>query len=188
MRSATVAGLRRSGTIRGVSELFAAAVSIAPTRRRRFLWAAWWTAPPSREPFRRPDASEGGARTPAEALRRAEKAAGRTLVQIEPLWARAWGRVLMGEPPFTQAAGEETRAAPRASREPEQASIWQLLGLTPHATVAEIRTAFRQRALVTHPDRGGDPDAFRALREAHDEAIARRSRAGKRPRRKRPEG
>ncbi|MFY0536456.1 DnaJ domain-containing protein [Nannocystis pusilla] len=108
-------------------------------------------------------------------------------MQIEPLWARAWGRVLMGEPPFTQGAGEASRAAPQASREPEQTSIWQLLGLTPHATVAEIRTAFRQRALVTHPDRGGDPEAFRALREAHDEAIARRSRAGKRPRRKRPE-
>ncbi|PCC71549.1 DnaJ domain-containing protein [Nannocystis exedens] len=170
-----------------MSELFAAAVSIAPTRRRRFLWAAWWTAPPSREPFRRPDASEGGARSRDEALRRAEKAAGRTLVQIEPLWARAWARVLMGEPPFTQTTGDATRAAPRASREPEQASIWQLLGLTPQATVAEIRAAFRQRALVTHPDRGGDPEAFRALRAAHDEALARRTRTAKRPRRKRPE-
>src|SRR5262249_6099501 len=143
--------------------------------------------PPSREPFRKPDASEGGARTRDEALRRAEKAAGRTLVQIEPLWARAWARVLMGEAPFSQAASDTTRAAPRASREPQPASIWQLLGLTPHATVAEIRAAFRQRALVTHPDRGGDPEAFRALREAHDEALARRKSAGKRPRRKRPE-
>lgn len=170
-----------------MSELFAAAVSIAPTRRRRFLWAAWWTAPPSREPFRRPDASEGGARTRDEALRRAEKAAGRALVQIEPLWARAWGRVLMGEPPFSPTDKDTTtHAAPRANREPAPASIWQLLGLTPHATVPEIRAAFRQRALVTHPDRGGDPEAFRALREAHDEALARRARDGKRPRRKRP--
>jgi hypothetical protein len=92
-----------SGSLPAVSELFAAAVSIAPTKRRRFLWAAWWTAPPARDPFRKPDASEGGARTRDEALRHAERAAGRTLVQIEPLWARAWARVLMGLPPFTQA-------------------------------------------------------------------------------------
>jgi hypothetical protein len=169
-----------------VSELFAAAVSIAPTKRRRFLWAAWWTAAPSRDPFRKPDASEGGARTRDEALRHAEKAAGRALVEIEPLWARAWARIVMDLPPFTQAAPDPTTttttATPRASREPTT-SIWQLLGLTPHATIPEIRAAFRQRALLTHPDRGGDPDAFRALRHAHDEALARRTRAGKRPRR-----
>ena len=167
-----------------MSELFAAAVSIAPTKRRRFLWAAWWTAPPARDPFRKPDASEGGARTRDEALRHAERVAGRTLVQIEPLWARAWARVLMGLPPFTQAAPDASPVAPRASREPASPSIWQTLGLTPHATVAEIRAAFRQRALVTHPDRGGDAEAFRALRHAHDEALARRARAHKRPRRK----
>lgn len=169
-----------------MSELFVAAVSIAPTKRRRFLWAAWWTAAPSRDPFRKPDASEGGARTRDEALRHAEKAAGRALVEVEPLWARAWSRVLMGLPPFPQAAPESTTTtstAPRASREPTT-SIWQLLGLTPQATIPEIRAAFRQRALVTHPDRGGDPDAFRALRHAHDEALARRTRAGKRPRRR----
>lgn len=170
-----------------MSELFAAVVSIASTRRRRFLWAAWWTAPPAREPFRKPDASEGGARTRDEALRRAEKAAGRALVQIEPIWARAWGRVLMGEPPFPQAAKDAPGVAPPASREPQGASIWQVLGLSSQATVAEIRAAFRQRALLTHPDRGGDAEAFRALREAHDQALARRARAGKRPRRKRPE-
>ena len=168
-----------------MSELFAAAVSIAPTRRRRFLWAAWWTAAPAREPFRKPDASEGGARTRDEALRHAEQAAGRALVEIEPLWARAWARVLMGLPPFTQPAPAPdgpASAAPKASRE-STTSIWQLLGLTPHATIPEIRAAFRQRALLTHPDRGGDPEAFRALRRAHDEALVRRTRAGKRPRR-----
>jgi hypothetical protein len=184
---ASEASARRFGYHPRVSELFAAVVSIAPTRRRRFLWAAWWTAPPSREPFRRPDASEGGARTREEALRRAEAAAGRPLVPIEPLWARAWARVLMGEAPFSRAAADDTRAAPRVRREEPAGSIWQILGLTPQATVAEIRAAFRQRALVAHPDRGGDPEAFRALRQAHDEALARRERADKRPRRKRPQ-
>ena len=31
------------------SALFAPVCAIAPTRRRRFLWAAWWTAAPSRK-------------------------------------------------------------------------------------------------------------------------------------------
>lgn len=169
-----------------MSELFAAVVSVAPTRRRRFLWAAWWTASSARAPFQRPDASSGGARTRDEALRQAEAAAGRALVEIEPLWARAWGRVLMGEPAFPAHAPTEAppAGARRPGRESPPGSIWEVLGVGPHATIDEIRTAFRQRALVTHPDRGGDPDAFRALRRAHDEALARRSRSARRPRRK----
>jgi hypothetical protein len=166
-----------------VSELFAACVSIAPTRRRRFLWAAWWTAAPERAPFRKPDASEGGARTREEALRAAERAAGRPLVEVEGLWARAWGRVLMGQAPFPAGAEEARSAGPRARREAPEGSIWQVLGVAPSATVEEIRAAFRRRTLVTHPDRGGDAEAFRALRAAHDEALQRRARAAKRPRR-----
>lgn len=168
-----------------MSEIFAAVVSIAPTRRRRFLWAAWWTAAPSRAPFRRPDASEGGARTREEALRRAEQVAGRALVEIEGLWAHAWGRVLMGQPAFAaRAASAGGASTARASREPQTASIWQILGVEPRASLDEIRGAFRQRALATHPDRGGDPEAFRALRSAYERALARRERAGKRPRAK----
>lgn len=150
------------------------------------MWAAWWTAAPSRAPFRKPDASAGGARTREEALREAERAAGRALVEIEGLWARAWGRVLMGEPAFPQglAAEPEPAGARRVGREPPPGSIWEILGLGPQATVEEIRAAFRQRALVTHPDRGGDPEAFRALRRAHDLALERRGRAARRPRRR----
>jgi hypothetical protein len=162
-----------------VPDLFVAAVSIAPTKRRRFLWAAWWTEPPSRAPFRRPDASEGGARTREEARRQAERAAGRSLVEIEGLWARAWTRVLMGQPAFASAT--EQGGPRRVRAEPEPGSIWQILGVEPNASVAQIRAAFRQRALVTHPDHGGDPEAFRALGRARDEAQ-RRARAAKRPR------
>lgn len=165
-------------------DLFVACVSIAPTRRRRFLWAAWWTEPPTRAPFRRPDASEGGARTREEALRQAEQAAGRSLVEVEGLWARAWARVLMGQPAFAApTASTSEQAGPRRARvEPEPGSIWQILGVAPDASVEQIRAAFRQRALVTHPDQGGDAEAFRALGRARDEALLRRARAAKRPR------
>lgn len=163
-------------------DLFVACVSIAPTRRRRFLWAAWWTEPPTRAPFRRPDASEGGARTREEALRQAEQAAGRSLVEVEGLWARGWARVLMGQPAFAPATAGEQAGPRRARAEPEPGSIWQILGVEPNASVAQIRAAFRQRALVTHPDQGGDAEAFRALGRARDEALLRRARAAKRPR------
>ncbi|HEY0137653.1 MAG TPA: DnaJ domain-containing protein [Nannocystis sp.] len=169
-----------------MTDILAAVVSIAPTRRRRFLWCAWWTESPSRDPFRKPDASSGGARTREEALREAEAAAGRSLVEVEGLWARAWARVLMGQPAFPPgASGAPAGAAEtRARRDPPAGSIWQVLGVDTGATVEQIRAAFRQRVLVTHPDHGGDPDAFRQLRAAYDEALERRARARKRPRRK----
>lgn len=170
-----------------MTDILAAVVSIAPTRRRRFLWAAWWNISPSRDPFSKPDASSGGARTRDEALREAEAAAGRSLVEIEGLWARAWGRVLMGQPAFPPGTTDDRppgSASKPARRDAPEGSIWQVLGVDTHATVEQIRAAFRQRVLVTHPDHGGDPEAFRTLRHAYDEALERRSRAKKRPRRR----
>ena len=35
-----------------------------------------------------------------------------------------------------------------------------LLGVAEHATHDDLRRAFRQRALATHPDHGGDPESF----------------------------
>lgn len=82
-----------------MSELVSALCSITATKRRRFFWAAWWTGAPSYAPFRKPDASNGGAATEAEALAEAERVAGRRLTMIEPYWARAWNRMLRGEAP-----------------------------------------------------------------------------------------
>ena len=51
----------------GTDALASPGVSITRTQRRRFFWAAWWTEPPRLSPFRKPDASDGGALTEAEA-------------------------------------------------------------------------------------------------------------------------
>ncbi len=102
--------------------------SRSPRRRRRFLGVARWTAAPAREPFRKPDASEGGARTRDEVLRpRREGRRSRAGPDRADLGARV-ARVLMGETPFPQATGDATGVAPPASREPQGASIWQVLG------------------------------------------------------------
>lgn len=152
--------------------LFAPVCAIAPTRRRRFLWAAWWTAPPTRYPFRKPDAFAGGARTRAEALAAAERAAGHPLTEIESGWARAWSNVLIGKEPWPAASNASAgKRTPAASQGP---SVWQILGLEPGATLSEIKRAYRARALETHPDRGGSAEAFRSVQTAYERALDRR--------------
>jgi hypothetical protein len=167
--------------------LFVASCSVTTTRRRRFMWVAWWTAAPARAPFRKPDASSGGARSHEEALAQARRAAGLPLVEIEPHWARAWARVLLGQPPWTVRAegtassgahgrSSSTTAMTNAAKA-TTTSIWETLGITARATADDLKRAFRQRALATHPDRGGDPEAFRQVHRAFKEAqrrIARR--------------
>ncbi|MEI9936014.1 MAG: J domain-containing protein [Pseudomonadota bacterium] len=162
------------------SALFAPVCAIAPTRRRRFLWAAWWTAAPSRKPFRKPDAFAGGARTRAEAQAAAERAANRKLTEIESSWARAWSNILIGKEPWPSAgnarAGDE---APKARTATNRTSIWHTLGLEPGATVVEIKRAYRARALQTHPDRGGSAEEFRAVQSAYESALQRKKHAPK---------
>lgn len=157
-----------------------AVVSITPTARRRFFWAVWWSGAPTRKPLSKPDASSGGARSKEEALASAERAAGRPLTEIDPVWARAWKRTLRGEPPFTpieEAILEGRPPPPRSTQADANArSIWSVLEVPEGATLAEIKRAYRARALATHPDRGGDADAFRAVQRAYEEAITRRAR------------
>ena len=157
-------------------ELFAPVCSITTTKRRRFFWAAWWTGAPVRVPFRKPDASDGGASTFEEALASAEQRAGGKLTVIDPLWARAWIRVLRGERPFPHArSAEPARRPPRstAGGAPEGASIWSLLGVGRDATEVELKAAYRRRALETHPDHGGDDASFRRVVRAYEEAQRR---------------
>src|SRR6478735_6871617 len=133
--------------------LFVGSCSVTTTRRRRFMWVAWWTAPPAREPFRKPDAFSGGARSHEEALAQARRAAGVLLVEIEPYWARAWTRVLLGRPPWSvrakagagasgprQSSGRSATAPTNAARA-TTTSIWETLGITARATIDELKRA-----------------------------------------------
>jgi hypothetical protein len=176
---------------RVTSQLSAAVCSITRTQRRRFLWAAWWSAEPVRAPFRKPDASSGGARTREEALRAAEQAAGRVLREIDGSWARAWLRVLAGQPAWSLKGGvtqddEASPPRPEARLRPGPASIWQVLGVPAGASLSEVKQAYRKRALETHPDRGGDADTFRAVHAAYEEALKRAGRRARSARASRP--
>jgi len=49
-----------------------------------------------------------------------------------------------------------------------------ILGITPGASADDIRAAYKKKALETHPDKGGNPEQFRVVREAY-EALCRHS-------------
>lgn len=158
------------------TSLFTAVVSIVPTKRRRFLWAAWWRSPPEASPFRRPDASSGGARSREDALSAAEAAAGQKLVEIDGRWAGAWVRVLRGEAPFPKARSPEHAKATTSMPIAEGSRAWALsvLGVDEGAGEEEVKRAFRAAALRTHPDRGGEDAAFIDVKRALDVALSRK--------------
>jgi DnaJ domain len=55
---------------------------------------------------------------------------------------------------------------------------YQTLDLPNNCTREELKEAFRAKARLVHPDRGGDPATFIQLRRAHDQII---TELGRRP-------
>lgn len=47
-------------------------------------------------------------------------------------------------------------------------TLYELLGLAKDASTAQIRSAYRRLTKIHHPDKGGDPEKFAELQEAHD--------------------
>ena len=144
--------------------------ALAKTKRKRFLWCAWWTGEPTAKPFRPPDAWGGGAYTREEAQVLAERAAGRPLTPIDDHWAGAWKRIVAGLDPFPKRAPSSRRVT-AVSDDP-----YEVLGLTSAATLVEVRLAFRTKALEHHPDQGGDSETFLVARRAYETIVKRRAR------------
>lgn len=153
-----------------VTALFRAVVAVTRTKRRRYLWCAWWTGAPVADPFRPPDAWNGGARSEDDAVEDAQRASGMSLSRTDGRWAGAWLRVRGGLPPFPRRAAT-VRAVGQRPIDPHA-----VLGVPVGAPVHELRARFRAQALLLHPDHGGEPAAFIALKRAYDVLSARRSR------------
>lgn len=47
-------------------------------------------------------------------------------------------------------------------------NYYEILGVDPSASQKEIKNAYRKKALVTHPDRGGNEDEFKKVTEAYE--------------------
>ena len=158
-------------------KLASAVVSVTRTQRGRYFWAAWWTGEPCVSPFRKPDAANGGARSEGEARVEAERVAARHLTPIEAYWARAFTRVLRGEP----APPRKPPRTPSAARDVERPlSAHAVLGIEPGASSTEIRAAYKRRALATHPDQGGSDEAFCAVQRAYEKLNGTSGRRGRR--------
>jgi len=54
-------------------------------------------------------------------------------------------------------------------------NYYQILGVSPGATLKEIRKKYIQLALIHHPDKGGDATKFQEIDEAYKRLIAHHS-------------
>jgi curved DNA-binding protein CbpA len=64
-------------------------------------------------------------------------------------------------------------------------SAWAVLGLSPGASLAEVKRAFQSRALETHPDQGGEAEQFRQVQRAYEKLVERLQQTAARPQRRR---
>merc|ERR1719188_1443683 len=54
----------------------------------------------------------------------------------------------------------------------ERFDAYKMLGIPKGASRGEVRRAFFKKALLMHPDKGGDKAAFQQLQAAYDEILA----------------
>lgn len=62
----------------------------------------------------------------------------------------------------------EERESPREHSPAKDTASLNVLGLKRSSSQEDIKKAFREKALKTHPDKGGDPADFRKVREAYE--------------------
>ena len=53
----------------------------------------------------------------------------------------------------------------------EEQTWCEVLEVQPWADAAQIKEAFRSKAMLHHPDRGGDSDMFDKIKKAHDQGL-----------------
>jgi len=60
---------------------------------------------------------------------------------------------------------------PPAPRDPGRPACLVMLGLLPPVTLEDVNQAYKAKAMQMHPDRGGDPKTFIALKQAFEDAC-----------------
>ncbi|MGE3583051.1 MAG: J domain-containing protein [Hyphomonadaceae bacterium] len=63
------------------------------------------------------------------------------------------------------------RPAPAQSATEPKQTCWEILGVPKGASAGDVELAWRRRAMVAHPDRGGSNDEMAELNRARDEAL-----------------
>lgn len=80
-------------------------------------------------------------------------------------------RELRGEPPLDDDPRRHPGAPPG-----DLDMCFRMLGISPSASWDEIEKAYKRKAKIHHPDRGGDEDTMRALNEAYNRLKRLRKR------------
>lgn len=71
-----------------------------------------------------------------------------------------WPRVIQG---IRELRGDATEPMSRQDMD----MAYKILGLSPSSTWDEIEKAYKRKAKVHHPDKGGDEDAMRVLNDVY---------------------
>ena len=71
-----------------------------------------------------------------------------------------WPRVIQG---IRELRGDATEPMSRQDMD----MAYKILGLSPSSTRDEIEKAYKRKAKVHHPDKGGDEDAMRVLNDVY---------------------
>ena len=75
-----------------------------------------------------------------------------------------WPRIIQG---IRELRGESPMPGGVSSQDMDM--CYKILGLSPSCSWADIEKAYRQKAQVHHPDKGGDEDAMRVLNDVYSQ-------------------
>jgi hypothetical protein len=102
------------------------------------------------------------------------------LLLVSGRWPAALGAAALFGPLVWGWWHGDSVAAPRPRAAPpgragamSQAEAWQVLGLAPGATEAQVRAAHRRLMRVSHPDAGGSDWLATRINQARDTLLAR---------------
>lgn len=80
-------------------------------------------------------------------------------------WTGLWPIVIRA---LRELRGDYVPEPPPRQNSQDMDMCYRILGLSPSARWEEVEKAYRTKAKIHHPDRGGDEDAMRALNEAYN--------------------
>ena len=72
--------------------------------------------------------------------------------------------------PLLQDEGQ-SREIPSTQDSKEDA--FETLGVSPTASMKDIRNAYLKKAMLHHPDKGGDPELFKRIKAAYDKITGK---------------